>query len=158
MPIQKLFDYLDGQGTSYEVLNHPVDYTAQEAAADTHTPGREFAKTVMLDLGNEGHVMAVAPAVFLLDLEKIRRGLGTLRVQLADESVIRDLCPDCELGAAPPFGNLYDIPVFVDPTLATEEFITFNAGTHARAIRMRYADYEQLVRPILIDMIDPALV
>lgn len=158
MPIPKLMDHLDDAGVHYEILRHRVDYTAQEAAADTHTPGREFAKTVMLDVGPQGHAMAVAPAVYRLDLEKVRAHLGSGYVRLADESAMSMLCPDCEVGAMPPFGNLYDLPVFVDPTLAADEFITFNAGTHEQAIRMRYADYERLVQPVLMDMIDPVLV
>jgi Ala-tRNA(Pro) deacylase len=102
--------------------------------------------------------MAVAPAVYRLDLEKVRAHLGSGYVRLADESAMSMLCPDCEVGAMPPFGNLYDLPVFVDPTLAADEFITFNAGTHEQAVRMRYADYERLVQPVLMDMIDPVLV
>ena len=156
MPIKKLFELLENEGVAYEIIRHRADYTAQETAADTHTPGREFAKTVLLDLGDRGPAMAVVPAVFRLDLEKIRRSLGTPRVQLADEDAIRRLCPDCEVGAMPPFGNLYDMPVFVDPTLAADETITFNAGTHEEALRMRFGDYERVVRPVLIDMVDPA--
>ena len=156
MPIKKLFDLLEGEGISYEIIRHRADYTAQETAADTHTPGREFAKTVLLDLGDRGHAMAVVPATYRLDLEKIRRSLRTPRVELASEDLMRDLCPDCEVGAVPPFGNLYDLPVFVDPTLASDEMITFNAGTHEEALRVRFADYERVVHPVLVDMVDPA--
>ena len=152
MPTRTLTAYLNDHHVPFEVLHHRIDYTAQEAAADTHTPGREFAKTVVLDVGHEGRAMAVLPAIFQLDLDKIRAGLGTRQVHLATEMEMSDLCPDCEVGAEPPFGNLYDVPVYVDPTLTSDEYITFNAGTHDDAVRMRYEDYERLVHPTVMDM------
>ncbi len=158
MAIPKFMDYLEDSDVPYDVLRHRTDYTAQEAAADTHTPGREFAKTVLLDMGPRGYAMAVTPACYRLDLEKVRRSIGTGYVRLADENAMVMLCPDCEVGAMPPFGNLYELPVFVDPMIAADEFITFNAGSHEQAIRMRFADYERLVHPVLVDMVDPVLV
>jgi len=152
MPLNRVTDLLEDEHITYEVVHHHVDYTAQETAADTHTPGREFAKTVVLGLPG-GHAMAVVPALYKVDLEKIRQGIGTRQVRLAEEEVMSRLCPDCDVGAEPPFGNLYDMPVFVDPSLAKDEFITFNGGTHEDAIRMRFSDYERLVHPTIMDMI-----
>jgi Ala-tRNA(Pro) deacylase len=153
MPSKKLLDYLDAHGAPYEVLHHDPGYTAQETAEATRISGHEFAKTVLLGLPT-GHAMAVVPAPRKLDLEKIRRAIGIGQVRLAGEDAMARLCPECEVGAAPPFGNLYDITVFVDPLLARCEHITFNAGTHVDAIRMRYCDYEELVHPQILDMID----
>lgn len=152
MTCNRVTTYLDDQQVTYEVVRHQIDYTAQETAADTHTPGRDFAKTIVLGLPG-GYAMAVVPAIYKVDLEKIRQGIGTRQVRLAEEEAMSRLCPDCDVGAEPPFGNLYDMPVYVDPTLTREEFITFNGGTHEDAIRMRYSDYEQLVRPTIMDMI-----
>lgn len=155
MPLNRVTQYLEDEQVSYEVVHHDTDYTAQETAADTHTPGREFAKTVVLGLPG-GHAMAVLPALHKLDLEKIRQGIGTRQVRLADEEIMERLCPDCDVGAEPPFGNLYDMPVYVDPSLAHDEYITFNGGTHKDAIRMRFSDYERLVHPTIMDMVaDP---
>ena len=152
MPSKKLLEVLDAHGAPYVILRHPVDYTAQETAEATHTPGYGFAKTVLLGLPG-GHAMAVLPAPRKLDLEKIRRGIGIGQVRLAGEDAMARLCPECEIGAAPPFGSLYDISVFVDPLLARREYITFKAGTHADAIRMRYSDFEDLVHPQILDMV-----
>lgn len=151
MSLNRVTQMLEDEQVNYEVVHHHVDYTAQETAADTHTPGREFAKTVVLGLPG-GHAMAVVPALFKVDLEKIRQGIGTRQVRLADEESMERLCPDCDVGAEPPFGNLYDLPVFVDPNLTKDEYITFNGGTHEDAIRMRFSDYERLVRPTIMDM------
>ncbi len=153
MTTNRVTSYLDKEHVSYEVLHHRVDYTAQETAADTHTPGREFAKTVVLGMPR-GHAMAVVPAVFKIDLERVREGIGTRQVMLVDEETMSRLCPDCDVGAEPPFGNLYDLPVYVDPSLAKDEYITFNGGSHDDAIRMRYSDFERLVHPTIMEMIE----
>ncbi len=153
MTSRRLTAFLDANGVEYEILHHRPDFTAQETAEDTHTPGREFAKTVILDVGVGGHAMAVVPAVCHLDLERIRHEIGTSRVRLADESEMRALCPDCEVGAAPPFGNLYAVPVFVDPSLAEDEYVTFNAGSHDTAVRMRYSEFRRLVAPTELGMV-----
>lgn len=153
MPIESITAFLDANHVPYEVLHHQVDYTAQETAADTHTPGREFAKTVVLDVG-AGHAMAVVPAPYRVDLEKIRQSVGTRQVSLASELEMSQLCPGCDVGAEPPLGNLFNMPVFVDPMLEEDETITFNGGTHNDAIRMRYDDFKNLVHPLSMDLIE----
>ena len=152
MVCKRVTSYLETHDVRFEVLPHRIDYTAQETAADTHTPGRDFAKTILLDMPG-GHAMAVVPAVYKVDLEKIRQGIGTGQVKLSDEETMSEVCPDCEVGAEPPFGNLYDLPVYVDPMLTQDEYITFNGGTHEEAIRMRYGDWERIVHPTIMDMV-----
>lgn len=142
--------FLDDAGVQYAVIPHLRDYSAQRTAADTFTPGREFAKTVILRM--EGRMaMAVLPADCMLDFEKLRQHFGET-VDLATEAEIARLCPDCEVGAEPPFGALYNLPVYVARELTRDDMITFNGGTHEEAIRMRYADFDRLVRPQVIDM------
>lgn len=153
MPMQRLLDLLASEGVSFEVLRHRSDVRAQETAADTHTPGREFAKTVVLDVGRHGHAFSVVPASFRLDLEKVRDGIGTRDVHLATEDEMSALCPECEVGAEPPFGVLFDVPVYVDGLL-DEDTITFNAGSHEEAIRMRYEDFVRLVHPVVMDLVE----
>ena len=147
---KQLTSFLDEQGVDYETIHHRPKYTAQQIAADTHTPGKEFAKTVMLKVDGEA-VMAVLPAHLMVDCEKLRQALGEMEVRLADEDEIRELirehCPDCELGAIPPFGSLYGLLVCIDPMMVVDEYVTFNAGTHEDVIRMAYGDYERLVTP-----------
>ncbi len=147
---QRLISLLDNNNIRYDKIHHRRDYTAQETAADTHTPGREFAKTVILWVDGD-YVMAVLPAHHSIDFDQLRKALGATQIDLATEGEIGELCSDCEVGSMPPFGSLYDMPVYISATLAEEEEVTFNAGTHNHVIRMRYSDYERLAQPKLIE-------
>ena len=142
----RLTKVLDDESIGYEVIHHRVDYSAMETAEDTHTPGREFAKTVVLSTP-EGHVLAVLPATHRVDIRRLMQVIGTSELQLAGEGALEALFPDCQVGAEPPFGRLYGVPVFIEESLTRHETITFNAGSHDEAIRMRFADYEQLEQP-----------
>jgi len=147
----KLRTYLEEQGIRYHVIHHRRDYTAQGAAADTHTPGREFAKSVVLRVDGS-FAIAVLPAHCRIDLEKARRELGAQAMALATEEEIQRLCPDCEVGAEPPFGNLYGLPVYLDRQLTADEQITFNAGTHEDAVRIRTGDFQRAANPRVLDL------
>jgi len=152
MPIvEKLQRYLDEHHVRYELLSHPPAFTAQEVAALQHVKGREFAKVVMAETRN-GAVMVVLPATRRLDLLKLRAALKTDQPpRLAHEDEFAHLFAPCEPGAMPPFGNLFGVPVYVDRSLAADEAIVFQAGTHADTVRMRYADFARLVQPIVAD-------
>lgn len=142
---QKLKQLLDQQQVPYQVIQHPPTYTAQETAQAMHTPGRELAKTIVIRHGGR-HALAVLPAQAKVVLERLSALLGG-PVELAAESEFAVTFPDCELGAMPPFGNLYGIPTYVDESLARDREISFNAGTHTEAIRMSFDDYRRLVEP-----------
>ena len=142
----KLVQFLKDNGVKYEVMPHAVSYTAQETAASVHTPGKEVAKSVVITDGTE-YVMAVVDAPHQIDLKKFSALSGMKKAALASEDRLRELFPDCEPGAMPPFGNLYDIKVFVDQRLEEDETITFNAGSHFEAIRLKYADFKKLAKP-----------
>jgi len=142
---------LDERQVGYEVVEHKPDHTALQTAWDTHTPSREFAKTVFVEVDGEC-AMAVLTASEQLSVQRLRASVAATSVRLLDEGEIDKICPDCELGAAPPFGNLYGVPVFVSPRLCEDDTITFNGGTHREAIRMRYEDFERLVLPRVVSM------
>jgi Ala-tRNA(Pro) deacylase len=151
MPILLMLkSYLDQHHVAYESIHHRRDYTSQEAAADTHTPGKEFAKTVILAV-DDRFGMFVLPAIRQVDLEKVKRKLGAKKVRLASEDELAKISADCEVGAMPPFGTLYELPVYVSPLITQDRLITFNAGTHEDAVRMLYSDYEKLAQPQSID-------
>lgn len=122
----------------------------QHTAADTFTPGRQFAKAVLLWIDNY-YALAVLPADHKIDFGRLRNQLGAAEAGLAREDEIRRLFPDCEVGAEPPFGNLYGMPVLVAGQLAQDDIITFNGGTHEDVVRMRYADFAHLADPIVLD-------
>jgi Ala-tRNA(Pro) deacylase len=146
---ERLRAYLDAEGVSYHVIHHPTDYRARQAAADTGTPAEDFAKTVFVWIDGKP-AMAVVPANKGVALGKLAKAVAAEEVRVARESETRELCPDCDLGAAPPFGHLYDLPVYVSVSLAQEERITFNGGTHEDAIQLAWKDFERLVGPRVV--------
>ena len=146
MPANKLKEFLDDQHVKYLTLSHSPAYTAQEIAALAHVRGDELAKTVMVKLDGK-MAMAVLPASYKLDLSLLKLASGTDAVELAGESEFKGLFPDCETGAMPPFGNLYGLAVFADESLAKDEEIVFNAGSHRELVRLAYKDFERMVQP-----------
>lgn len=141
----RLKSFLDANHIHYTLMTHSPAYTAQSAAATLHIPGKEVAKTVVVRRGNET-LLAVLPASCHVNLSRLGKLAGG-EARLASEAEFIDKFPDCELGAMPPFGNLYKLPVYVDEKLAADDEIVFNAGTHRDAIRMRYHDFVKLAHP-----------
>lgn len=146
MPVHKLKAFLDDNSVKYVNIRHSNAFTAQEIASSAHVSGKEFAKTVMIKIDGR-MAMAVLPASFQIDFELLRQAFGTRKVTLASEMEFMDHFPDCEIGAMPPFGNLYDMEVYVAEKLAEDKEIAFNAGTHTELIKMAYRDFERLVKP-----------
>ena len=140
--------YLDHEHIHYDVLPHPEAFRAAEIAHTLHTPEKEMAKVVIVKVDGR-FAITVLPASWSVDLHRLRDIFLTHHVQLATENEIKCLFPDCELGAMPPFGNLYGLPVYVDQSLTEDEAIVFQAGTHSDAIRMRYMDFAALVFPVI---------
>ena len=145
----RLHYFLDERHGHYTALTHDRTITAQQTAAAANIGARHFAKTVMLKIDGT-LAMMVMPASYRVDLLRLSRALGGSTVELAQEDEFREAFPDCELGAMPPFGNLYGIPVYVDARLTGEAEIAFNAGSHTDAVRMPYAEFERLVQPELL--------
>jgi Ala-tRNA(Pro) deacylase len=146
MPTERLKKLLDESGVAYQTMEHATAYTAQGVAASLHVSGREVAKSTVVKLdGRFG--LAVLPGPLRVDLEALRRVTGAQSATLASELEFRELFPGCEVGAMPPFGNLYGLPTWVDEELRNDPSIVFNAGTHHEAIRMSFADFERLATP-----------
>lgn len=150
MYASKLREYLEGQDVKYTVIEHDPVYTAQEIAASAHIPGKALAKTVMVEVDGE-MAMAVLPAPFRVDFDRLKEITGAKRVELASEKAFKDLFPDCEVGAMPPFGNLYGMDVYAAKSLAEEVEIAFCAGSHTELIRMSYEDFVRLAKPKVVD-------
>ena len=151
MPTQRLKEFLDENKVKYVAISHSQAFTAQEIAASAHIPGRQLAKTVIVIL-NGDMAMAVLPATDHVDLRLLKNAAGAKKAKLAGEKEFKDLFPDCEIGAMPPFGNLYDLGVYVAASLAEGEEIAFNAGSHTELIKMAYADFERLVKPKVAEL------
>ncbi|OPX94725.1 MAG: YbaK / prolyl-tRNA synthetases associated domain protein [Syntrophorhabdus sp. PtaB.Bin006] len=146
MPVRRLKEFLDNNNIKYVTIGHSQTFTAQEIAASAHIPGKELAKTVMVRVdGNMA--MAVVPASHKVDFSLLKGVANAQKVDLAGEDAFRDRFPECEIGAMPPFGNLYGMDVFVSEVLAQDEEIAFNAGSHTELIRLKYKDFERLVKP-----------
>lgn len=142
----RLENYLRENQVPFEEHHHPRAVSAQEVAASEHVPGRMLAKTVMV-LADGEMVMLALPAPYQVDLEKAAAALGVDEVRLAEEEEFEDSFPDCEVGAMPPFGNLYGVPVYVEKTLAEDETMVFRSGTHTETMSVSYSDFERLVEP-----------
>jgi len=146
MPVKKLKEFLDENKVKYMVCIHSTAYTAQEIAASAHIPGKDVAKTVMVKIDDK-MAMAVLPASYRVDFDLLKDGTGAKSVELASEEEFKYLFPDCEIGAMPPFGNLYDMDVYVAASLTEDEEIAFNAGSHRELIKLSYKDFAKLVKP-----------
>ena len=142
----RLQHYLRDQHIPFETIHHARAITAQETAASAHIPGRMLAKTVVVNIDG-GLAMVVVPAAQRVHLGRLRQATGAHTAELATEAEFHHRFPDCEAGAMPPFGNLYDMDVFVDDSLDHDADIAFNAGTHTELVRMPYRDFERLVAP-----------
>jgi Ala-tRNA(Pro) deacylase len=151
MTLSKLREFLDSHHIKYLVISHSNAYTAQGVAALAHVSGKKLAKTVIVKI--DGILaMAVIPASFHVDLDRIRVLTGAQIAEIATEAEFKDVFPDCETGAMPPFGNLYDMPVYVDASLSDNEEITFSAGTHRELVRMSWRDMMRLVNPTVDEL------
>jgi len=144
---KRLKDYLKSNKVKFKTLKHKAVYTAQEIAGAQHVPGKEFIKTIMVKLNGNKFFMMAMPASCKIDFKKLKSASGAKTVELAKEAEFKSLFPDCDIGAMPPFGNLYDIPVVVDKTVEEDEKIVFNAGNHKETIMMKYSDFKKLVKP-----------
>jgi Ala-tRNA(Pro) deacylase len=149
MPVRKLKEFLDSQNIKYVAVNHSQAFTAQEIAASAHIPGKELAKTVIVKLDGK-LAMAVLPASYRVDMDRLEEVSGASKAEIAGEQEFESLFPGCEVGAMPPFGNLYDMDVYVAQSLADDDEIAFNAGSHTELIRMSYKDFERLTSPKVV--------
>ena len=147
MPIPRhICEFLDAHRIPYQPCQHTPSYTAQGVAHAQHISGKELAKVVMV-VGDDRLLMVVLPASHRLELEPLGQAVGVESIRLATEEEFGHMFPDCEIGAMPPFGNLYNLEVWVDSALRSHPTIVFNAGTHAETIQMNFADFARLVQP-----------
>lgn len=154
MSCEKLKKYLDENKVRYISITHSQAFTSQQIAASAHIKGKDLAKTVIIKINNK-FAMAVLPASKHIDFNSLKEVTGIDEVFLASESEFRELFPDCEAGAMPPFGNLYGLDVYVSDVLQPQEDIAFNAGNHAELIQMKFGDFEKLVKPKIIKFVAP---
>jgi Ala-tRNA(Pro) deacylase len=145
---RKLKTYLDKNKIKYSTLKHKEAFTAQEIAAAQHIPGKQVVKSVLIK-ADDKYVLAVLPAIHMVDFSSLKKALNAKKVSLATENEINKVIPDFEIGAMPPFGSMFDLPVYADSTLKEDKEIVFNAGTHKDMVKMKYKDFEKLAKPAL---------
>ncbi|MCF6155026.1 MAG: YbaK/EbsC family protein [Candidatus Brocadia sp.] len=150
MPVKRLKEFLDSQNIKYVTISHSRAFMAKETATSAHIPWKELAKTVMVKIDGK-MAMAVLPASCKVDFDLLRKATGSGKIEIADEKEFKDLFPGCEVGAMPPFGNLYGMDVFVARSLTEDKEIAFNAGSHRELVRMAYKDFERLVKPKVME-------
>ncbi len=146
MAVANLVKFLSDKHIHYTTIMHSSTFTSQEAAASAHVSGIEFAKTVIVKIDGK-LTMIVLPAHYKIHLGLLKKETAAKQVELACEEDFCDLFPGCEVGAMPPFGNLYGMQVYVEDSLLNDEEISFNAGTHTELIKISYHDFMHLVQP-----------
>ena len=149
MPATRIKQFLDDHQVKYTTIRHSQAFTAQEIAHSVHISGKDIAKTVIVKVGGE-LAMVVLPASDQVVFPFLQEITGTKDVELATEQEFRDRFPDCEVGAMPPFGNLFNMDVYASECLSDNDEIAFNAGNHTELIRMKYSDFERLVQPKVV--------
>ena len=149
MPAERLKNYLDSQEIKYLSISHSMAFTALEIAKSAHIPSKEMSKTVIVSVRDHPS-MAISPSVQRFNLNILRDAFDTDQVELTGEDEFSTLFPDCEVGAMPPFGNLYGMETYVAESITEQEYIAFNAGSHSEIIKMLYHDYEKLSSPKFI--------
>lgn len=151
MAINKLKKFLNDNNVKYVTVTHSKAYTAQEVAASVHIRGRKIAKTVMVEIDGE-LAMVVLPASYRIDFQKLQDTIKAKNVRLVSESDFKGRFPECEVGAMPPFGNLYDMKVYVAASIVEDEDFLFNAGSHTELMKLPFKTYEKLVKPEIVRM------
>ena len=149
MPVKRLKKFLDSHNVRYVTITHSRAFTAQEIAASAHIRGKELAKTVIVRIDGK-MAMVVLPATYRVDFDLLKEATRAKEVELASERDFKDAFPNCEVGAMPPFGNLYDIDTYVASSLTEDEDIAFNAGSHTELIRLPYREFEKHVQPTVL--------
>jgi len=154
MPSKRLQYFLDSNKVEYQILNHAIAFSALEISQETHIPESHLAKSIIVKTPNK-MLMCVVRANDTLDLNLLKAQLNELNISLAMEQEFGKIFPDCEVGAMPPFGNLYEMPVYVCDHLTKDENIYFNAGNHSEVIKLAYSTYDRLVHPKIVHMTNP---
>ncbi|HXJ82830.1 MAG TPA: YbaK/EbsC family protein [Candidatus Methylomirabilis sp.] len=145
----RLKRYLDQEQGAYEIIPHREVFSSREVAAESHVTDRQLAKVLAVREEDDGHLMVVLPAACRLDLNALRHATGRHRLSFVSEDDMGRLFPDCEIGAMPPFGQLYEMPVYLDACFSRAQTIVFRAGNHHEVVRMPYVEYERLVKPVV---------
>lgn len=151
---ERLEEYLRENDVVFETQHHAQAFTAQEVAVTEHVPGKMVAKVVMV-IADGTLTMLTLPASYLVDFGRTKAVVGAKHVRLAEEGEFAGAFPDCDVGAMPPFGNLYDVPAFVDQSLTEDESIVFNVGTHMDTMSVKYGDYARLAKPTVAEFSRP---
>jgi Ala-tRNA(Pro) deacylase len=153
MNVQK---FLEERQVPFDILTHEPTFDAQHMARAVHVSGHEVAKTVLLKADHGySYFVVVLPAARMIDFGKAKAALGGTDLALATEAEMAGICPDCDLGALPPFGSHYGLKTVVDESLAEDEWIVFEGNTHAEAVRMKYADFIRLENPLVLPISSP---
>jgi len=151
MPVKKLKEYLDKENVKYISIMHSPAFTAPEVAASAHISGKEMAKAVIIKMDDK-MAMVVLPSHLQINFDALKSSLGTDNIELANEDEFKGQFPQCEVGAMPPFGNLYDMEVYLADELSSCSHITFNAGSHSELMQVDYEDYIRLVNPKVVNL------
>lgn len=154
MMTSKVTQFLEEKRVPFGTIVHPLSYTALDTAEAEYAHPHGFAKAVMVRIKGLD-AMFVIPADTKLDLFKLSTEFGTENIRIEKEKDFDPLFADCERGAMPPLGVMYQIPTYVDMQLLENKEIIFNGGSHEQSIRMTLSDYLQVAEATIGDYCRP---
>ncbi|KEQ12145.1 aminoacyl-tRNA deacylase [Endozoicomonas numazuensis] len=149
MAEQRVVDYLDHHRVAFSTCRHPPAFTAQEIAEKAHISGHNLAKTVVVKLDGK-LALCILPATERVNFSQLRHAAGSHTAELAAEEEFASAFGHCELGATPPFGDLFGLPVFAVDSLDKGSFVAFNSGDSSELLVMGWQDFHELVHPVVL--------
>lgn len=138
----RLKDYIDGRGISYDTVAHHRTSTSRQSAIAAHVPGSMMAKSVVVH-HELGYALAVVPSTHRIELGTLQDVMDR-RLGLASEDEVVSLFGDCDTGAIPPIGAAYDVPVILDDSLGEAAEIYFEGGDHRTLVHVSGKDFRNL--------------
>jgi Ala-tRNA(Pro) deacylase len=141
---KKLQLYIDGKGIAYDTVAHNRTATSSQSAEAAHVPGSRLAKSVVIH-HETGYVLAVVPSTHRIELSTLQDVMHA-RLGLASEEEVSSLFADCDLGAVPPVGSAYDVPVILDESLGDSRDVYFEGGDHKTLVHVSGPDFRSLMQ------------
>lgn len=133
---------LKDNSVKFKVFDHKPVFTSEEAAAVRNTNIHQGAKALVM-MGDKKPLMIVLPADMRADTKKLKVNLKIRDLRMATKEEVKELT-NVEVGAVPPFGHIFNIPLYIDELLFENQTIIFNAGLHTKSIEMGAADYKKI--------------
>jgi Ala-tRNA(Pro) deacylase len=146
---EKIVGILKDARISYEIFEHEPVYTNPAMAEALHVSEAETVKSLVLMTKEKEMVVLVLPGDKKVDWKKAAAGIGTKKVSFAKPEAVSEKV-GCEVGCVPPFGQMTDLPIFMDPELTKKDYVYFNPGVHDKSFKIKAWDLKKVSNPKFI--------